>query len=535
MNWKRFVCLTLLLLLAVLLSAGCLTATGRKGTEKTIRYSAGAEPQTLDPRKSTGSVESAVEAQLFEGLTALDNNGQPVPAVAERWNISSDGLQYTFYLKSNARWSNGDAVTAHDFAYAWMTALSPELASEYAYQLYYIKNGEAFSKGEAGPDALGIRVLDDRTLEVTLEYPTAYFLSLLSFHTYYPVHKTTVAANPKWAAEPHTLISNGPFKITGWIHNSHISFSKNEFYWDAAKVKLSKLEFILTESSATEMAMFDNNQIDIGDNPPTHELPRLRRENQLTITPYLGTYYYSFNVSQAPFDNSNVRKAFSLAIDREAIIKNITKGEQQVAQAWIPYGLSDAVPGQDFRQVGGNYIPNLDVDEAKRLLAQAGYPDGKGFPQVTLIYNTSEAHKAIAEAVQEMWRNHLGVTVNLANQEWKVFLDNRHKGFYQVARHGWVGDYADPMTFLDMFTSDSGNNNSQYRNPAYDRLIRTAKAELDQQARMKVMHDAETMLFDDSVLAPLYYYTKIMMVKPNIKGYTRSVLGTLYFKEAYIE
>jgi len=535
MTWKKCCSLALVILLTASLLAGCSTPSNTaKQSEKVLRYSAGAEPRTLDPRKSTGTPDTTIEAQLFEGLTALDAKETAVPAVAERWDVSADGLKYTFYLRSNAKWSNGDAVTAHDFVYSWTTALSPDLASEYAYQLYYIKNGEAFNKGQVKAEDLGIKALDDRTLEVTLENPTAYFLTLLAFHTYYPVHKKTVEANSNWATDVKTMISNGPFAITNWVHNSKIEFIKNVHYWDAGKVKLTKLEFFLTDSSTTELAMFDNGQIDIGDNPPTTEFSRLKKENKLVIKPFLGTYFYSFNVTSPPFDNIKVRKAFSLAINREAIINNITKGEQKAALSWIPPGLQDS-KAADFRQIGGNFLKDNDIETAKQLLAEAGYPGGKGLPPITLIYNTNEMHKAIAEAVQEMWKKQLGVTVVLANQEWKVFLDNRHKGFYQIARNGWIGDYADPMTFLDMFMSDSGNNEAQYKNPEYDKLVAFAKSTGDLALRQKALHDAEKLLFDDAVFAPIYFYTRPSVIKPGVKGYIRSVLGTLYFKEAYIE
>ncbi|WP_312522055.1 peptide ABC transporter substrate-binding protein [Anaerospora sp.] len=534
MPWKKYCVFALVALLTTSLLAGCGTASNTGKSEKILRYGAGAEPRTLDPRKSTGTPDSTIQAQLFEGLTALDQKENVVPAVAQSWDVSADGLTYTFHLRANAKWSNGESVTAHDFIYSWTTALSSDLASEYAYQLYYIKNGEAFNKGQAKATDLGLKALDDRTLEVTLEDPTAYFLTLLAFHTYYPVHKKTVEANPKWAADAKTIIGNGPFAITTWIHNSKIEFVKNAHYWDADKVKLSKLEFFLTDSSTTELAMFDNGQLDMGDNPPSTEFSRLKKENKLVITPYLGTYFYSFNVTAPPFDNSKVRKAFSLAVNREAIIQNITKGEQKAALSWVPFGVPD-LDGTDFRQNGGNYLRDNNIETAKQLLAEAGYPSGQGLPQITLIYNTNEMHKAIAEALQEMWKKNLGVTVEIANQEWKVFIENRHKGFYQLARNGWLGDYADPMTFIDIFMSNSGNNEAQYKNPAYDKLVDLAKSTPDLSVRQKALHDAEKLLFDDAVLLPLYFYTKPAAVNPKVKGYSRSVLGTLYFKEAYIE
>lgn len=530
---NKLLVLTLILALVASLTAGC--ATGTKPAGKYLRYSAGTEPETLDPRKSTGSPEAIVEAQIFEGLTVLGENDAPAAGVAEKWELSADGLTYTFTLRATAKWSNGDPVTAHDFEYAWKTALSPALGSKYAYQLFYLKNGENYNKGQATADAVGVKALDDRTLKVTLEKPTPYFLTLTAFHTYYPVHKKTAAANDKWAADPKTLIGNGPFKVTGWIHNSKIEFAKNEHYWDAAKVKMAKMEFNLTDSATTELAMFENNQIDMGGNVPPSEIPRLLKEGKLKIYPLLATYFYSFNVTKPPFDNVKVRKAFTLAINRDAIIQNITRAGQKPALAWVPPGLADAAQGSDFRQAGGDFFADNDVATAQRLLAEAGYPGGQGLPPVTLIYNTSEGHKAIAEAVQEMWRKNLGVGVTLTNQEWKVFINTRTKGDYQVARHGWTGDYLDPMTFLDMFVSDSGTNDALYKNPVFDDLVMRAKETNDQSLRLRLMHLAEKVLMDDAVIAPVYYYTNATLVKPNVKGYVRSITGIYFFKEAYVE
>ena len=528
---RIFAVLTVLILVAALLTAGCTSKSG----PKYLRYSVGTEPETLDPRKSTGIPEATVEAQLFEGLTTLDAKNLPVPAMAEKWEVSPDGLKYKFHLRPGVKWSNGDPVTAYDFEYAWKTTLSPELGSKYAYQLFYVKNGEAYNQGLTTADQVGVRALDDKTLEVVLEKPTAYFLSLTAFHSLYPVPRRVVEANPKWAAEPKTLIGNGPFKLSSWTHNSRIELVKNEQYWDAAKVKMPRLDFILTESSSTEIAMFDNGQIDMGENVPPAEYPRLQQKGYLKISPYLGTYFFAFNVTQPPFDNVKVRQAFNLALDRQAIIANITKGQQKPALAWIPPGLADIAPGSDFRQIGGDFFRDRDIDTAKKLLAEAGYPEGRGLPPVELIYNTNDVHKAIAEAVQEMWRKNLGVPVSLANQEWKVFINNRSKGAYQIARHGWIGDYADPMTFIDMFDSASGNNDSQYKNSRYDNLVRLAKSTIQPEIRMKAMHEAEKLLLDDAVIAPLYFYTRVTVAKPNVKGYYHSVLGHVYFKEAYLE
>jgi len=525
--------LLIIIVFCVSLLGGCGWFGGKSGA-KYLRYAVGAEPETIDPRKSTSLAASTVEAQLFEGLTAMDSDNKPISAMAERWVVSADGLKYVFYLRSNAKWSNGEPVTAQDFEYAWKSTLSPELASSYAYQLFYLKNGEAYNTKKAGADQVGVKAVGDYVLEVTLEKPTPYFLSLTAFHTYYPVNKKAVT-NEKWASDPKTIIGNGPFMMTNWVHDNKMEFVKNENYWDAAKVKMAKMDIILVDSNSTVLTMFENGQLDMAENAPTTEIPRLLKEGKLKIFPFLATYYYTFNVSQPPFDNPKVRKAFSLAIDRQSIINRILQAEQKPALALVPNGLPDISAGEDFRDKGGNYFQDNDIAAAQKLLTEAGYPGGKGLPPVTLLYNTSESHKMIAEAVQEMWKKNLGVTVQLSNQEWKVFLDNLDKRNYQVARDSWIGDYADAMTFIDLFESDGGNNTPGYKNSTYDALVKTAKSTPDQASRIAAMHQAEQILLDDAVIAPIYFYTNPVLIKASVKGYIRSILGTVYLKEAYIE
>lgn len=537
MNWRKSLALLLVIVFAVSI-AGCGGSnTSSKPTEKTLRVAIGAEPELLDPRRSTGIPETMVENQIFEGLVTRDGTSPAVPGVAEKWEVSADGLKYKFILRANAKWSNGDPVTAHDFEFAWKTTLSPELGSKYADQLYYLKNGQAYNKKQVGADQVGVKALDDRTLEVTLEKPTAYFLNLLSFHTYFPVHKKTVEANASWAADPKTLISNGPFKMAAWAHNSKIELVKNDNYWAKDKVKSNKIDLILSDSATTVLTMFENNQIDAAENPPppAAEIPRLLKENKMKILPYLGTYYYTLNVTKAPLDNVKVRKALALALDRQALIATLTKSGEKPAMAWVPFGLNDAKPGEDFRKVGGDYFKDKDIETAKKLLAEAGYPDGKGLPPITILYNTSEQHKGIAEAIQEMWKKNLNIQVNLTNQEWKVYLQTRTQGEFQVARSGWIGDYVDPMTFMDMMTSDSGNNHSKWKNAEYDKLVRQAQSTLDQNIRTKAMHDAEKILFDEMPIVPIYFYTSRVLEKSTVKGMLRYVDGAVLMKEAYLE
>lgn len=530
MSYKKLLAVILAMMMLVTLGAGCRKSGSN---EPVLRYALEAEPATLDPAKSTAIPESLVEAQIFEGLVRLDAKDQPAPGVAEKWDVSADGMKYVFYLRPNAKWSNGEPVTAQDFEFAWKRALSPELASENAYMLFPLKNGQAYNEKKAAADQVGVKAVNDRTLEVTLEKPAAYFVSLMAFHAFYPVHQKTVTASPdKWATDVSTLIGNGPFKISNWVHIGKIEFVKNDNYWDAAAVKLKKMEWPISDSQTTRLTLVENNQADMMVEPPVVEHDRLAQAGLLKISPYLGVYYYVFNTQQAPFNDPKVRKAFAMAINREPLVKNVIKGGKQPAYAWVAPGLVNAATGKDFREEGGNYAVE-DAALAKKMLAEAGYPDGRGLPPVTILFNTGEMHKSIAEAIQEMWKKNLGVSVNLTNQESKVFLESRTQGAFQIARASWVGDYADPMTFMDVF-KDAGND-AKYSSQAYNRLVQQAQSTNDQKIRMQAMHDAERILFDDAVIIPIYYTTQPFVVKPYVKGYFWSVLGIADFKTAFIE
>ncbi len=530
MSHKKILAVILALTMLTTLAAGC-GPSGSNG--QVFRYALEAEPATLDPAKSTAIPESLVQLQIFEGLTRLDAKDQPAPGVAEKWEVSPDGLKYVFYLRTDAKWSNGEPVTAHDFEFAWKRALSPEVASENAYMLFPVKNAQAYNEKKVTADQVGVKAIDDHTLEVTLEKPTAYFLSLVAFHAFYPVHQKTVTANPDtWAIHVNTLVSNGPFKVANWVHNGKIEFVKNDQYWDAAAVKLAKMEWPIVESQTTRLILVENNQVDMMVEPPVVEHDRLNRAGLLKISPYLGIYYYVFNTQAPPFDNVLVRKAFALATSREILVKNIVKGGKQPAYAWVAPGLVNPATGRDFREEGGNYAAE-DAALAKKLLAEAGYPDGNGLPPITILFNTGEMHKAIAEAIQEMWKQNLGVSVTLTNQESKVFLESRTQGEFQIARASWIGDYADPMTFMDVF-KDTGND-ARYNNPAYNLLVEQAQSTIDQQVRMRALHEAEKILFDDAVIIPIYYTTQPYVAKPYVKGYFWSVLGLADFKAAFIE
>jgi oligopeptide transport system substrate-binding protein len=528
---KKLLALLLAVFSLAAITAGCGGKTA--STDQVLRYVLEAEPATLDPAKSTGIPESLVELQIFEGLTRLDAKDQAVPGVAEKWDVSPDGMKYTFHLRTDAKWSNGDPVTAKDFEFSWKRALAPETASENAYMLFPLKNAEAYNGKKATADQVGVKAINDTTLEVTLEKPTAYFLSLAAFHAFYPLPEKVVTANPdNWASEVSTLIGNGPFKLSVWEHNSKMEFVKNDKYWDTKAVKLTKMEWPVSDSQTTRLALIENNQADMMVEPPTPDYDRLTQSSLLKVSPYLGEYYYVFNTTKAPFDNPKVRKAFSMAINREALVKNVIKGGKKPAYAWVSPGLINPATNKDFREEGGNLVTE-DLTAAKQLLAEAGYPDGKGLPPITILYSTSELHKSIAEAIQEMWKKNLGINVDLTNQETKVFLASRHQGSFQIARASWIGDYADPMTFIDVFRDP--DNDAKYNNPAYNKLVAQAQSTNDQKIRMQIMHDAEKLLLEEAVVIPIYYTTQPYIAKPYVKGYFWSVLGLADFKTAYIE
>lgn len=535
MKFNKFLMAVSTAALVLGLSVGSMAAAPQMAKSQVLKYNLGAEPEVLDPAKSTGITESVIQYNVFEGLVRLDARNNPVPAVAESWTVSKDGLTYTFKIRKNAKWSDGSAVTANDFEYAWKRLLNPTTASEYAYQAYYLKNGEAYNTGKiTDANQVGVKAKDAHTLVATLQSPTSYFLPLLAHTSLLPVKKSIAEGNAKWANDPKTFIGNGPFKMTKWEHNAAIDLVPNPNYWNKKAVKLSKIAVTLVDNPTTELTMFETNQIDFGDNPPTTEMARLKKEGKVKIGAYIGTYYYSFNVKDPVLKNANVRKALTLAIDRQKIVDFITQGGQEPAMAFVPGGMSDIKKTDDFREVGGSYFKDANFKTAKELLAKAGYPDGKGFPTLSILYNTSENHKKLAEAVQEMWKKNLGINVTLRNEEWGVYLTSKDTLNYQVARAGWIGDYPDAMTFMDMFVTDGGNNDTGWSNKKYDELIAKAKSSSDPKVRIKAMHDAEKILMNAYPIAPIYFYTRPYLLKPWVHDVLRSSLGYVEFTKAWI-
>lgn len=506
--------------------------------QQTFTYNMGADPETLDPNKATENVGFTVLANTFEGLTRLGDKDEPIPAVAEKWDISEDGTKYKFYLREDAKWSDGKTVTAYDFEYSWKRAVDPETASDYAYMLYYIKNAEKINNGELPVDDLAVKVIDERTIEVTLEGPCSWMLTMFAFATYSPVRQDIIENDPEtWALNFENLVTNGPFFVDSWRHNDRLRLLPNEHYWDKQRVKLDEVTITLINEESTALGAFDAGDVDAVDGVPVAEIPRLLAEEpDFYILPALGTYYYVFNNTAQPFDNEDIRKAFALAIDRRAIVETVTLGGQVPATGFVPFGMR--VIGKDFRKEGKDYgiDPNAAlVEEAKELLAKAGYPDGEGFPEVTLKYNTTEAHKRIAEAIQEMWKKNLNIDVNLENTEWRVHLNNLDNGNFQVGRIGWSSDYSHPMSFLDMWISGSGNNYAQWKSTELDDYIKTAKTTPSEEEAVDSLHKAEDVLMERMTIMPIYYNTEPELVKGYVKNWRKSVLGYMFFDEAYIE
>ncbi|NHM32946.1 ABC transporter substrate-binding protein [Neobacillus terrae] len=501
-----------------------------------MRVNINSEPFSLNPGLANDATSGGVLLQTFEGLTRIDKDGKPQPAMAEKITHSDDLKTYTFKLR-DAKWTNGDPVTAEDFVYAWKWALDPKNESQYAYQLYYVKGAQAINEGKAGADTLGIKAVDDKTLEVQLENPTPYFLELTAFYTYFPVNHTVAAKNPKWYAEAGAdYVSNGPFKMTGWSHQDKITLEKNDQYWDKDSVKLTKVEMYMINDPNTELSMFDNGELDWAGSPfgtlPTDALKQLKDDGKLNVKPIAGTYWFKFNTEKPPLNNVNIRKALSYAINRQAIVDNITQGGQIPAMA--------AVPPSMIKENKKGYYKDNDVEKAKEYLKKGleelGLKDAKDLPPITVSYNTSEAHQKIAQAIQDMWKSNLGIDVKLDNAEWKVYIDKLHKGDYMVGRMGWLGDFNDPINFLELFRDkNGGNNDTKWENPEFKQLLADSAKESDASKRLDILKKAEAIFMDEMPVAPIYFYTNVWVKKDNLKDVVTSGLGDVQLKWAHFE
>jgi oligopeptide transport system substrate-binding protein len=501
---KRHFGIAAVALLLTVICAGC----GHSFQRADLVFLNGAEPESLDPALVTGQPEIRVVTGLFEGLLAYGTTlEKPLPGMAERWEISDDKLVYTFHIRHDARWSNGDPLTARDFYASWERALDPDTASDYSSQLYFIKNGKPFNEGKLKDfSQVGVKVIDDYTLQVTLENPTPFFLELCAFSTLSPVHMPTVQKYGDDWIKPGHIVCNGPYKLETWRVNDRIRLVKNPLYWDAANVRLNTIDLLPTSNAMTALNFYLLGEADLMMDKgltPVSLMSQLKRRADFHSASFLGTYFLRFNCSRPPFNDARVRKAFALVIDKQLLVDKITKAGEQPAGSFVPPGTPNYTrpPGLE-----------RDTDLARKLLAEAGFPGGRGFPHVSYLYATSDLNEKIAIEIQGMFSKELGVDVGLQKQEWKVYLNSMQQLDYDIARSSWVGDYADPNTFLNMFVTGDGNNETGWGNAAYDGFIDDAKREPDYGKRADTYRKAEVMLVDDdAVICPLYYYMGIQI------------------------
>lgn len=549
MKMKRFLVLTLAFCMVFTLAA-CGGGGGKEadaGFEMSICIAS--EPMTIDPQLNS-SVDGANMIQhMFEGLMKWkdDGNGNAVltEGQAASYEISDDGLVYTFKLRDDLAWSDGQPVKASDFVYGWQRLVDPATAADYNYMIDgIVVNATEIIAGEKDPSELGVKALDDSTVQITITNALPFFIEICAFPATYPVRQDMIEkGGDQWTFDPATYIGNGPYKMSEWKHNSYIKMVKNDKYYDYANLGPDSIKFALMDDDNAKLAAFKSGELLHIWNPPLDETQALLASGELIAADYIGTYYVCFNVEADPFDDPRVREAFSLVIDRNYIVEQVTGTGEVPATGFVPSGVSDAAgPGaDDFRTVGGDYYSvdpadyKANCDKARALLAEAGYPNGEGFPIVDYLYNTMDLHQSIAEALQNMWQTELGVTVTLTNQDWGVFMETRKNHDFVIARNGWIADYNDPIQFLDQFVTGGGNNDSNYNNSKYDAEIAKVKSGKTPEERFKAMHEAEDVLFADRVIAPVFFYTQPYMQSEKVKGMYYTPLGYFFFMYCTLE
>ena len=509
------------------------TGEGGLAAEQVLNVNIKAEPPSLHPGTSTDTTSSAVLDQVFEGLTRMNLDGEPEEAMAESIEVSEDGLTYTFKIREDAKWSNGDPVTAEDFEYAWKWVLDPENPdADYAYLLYVIKGAQDAKENGASLDDIGVTVEDEKTLVVELEQPTDYFLELTAFTTFYPLNKNVVSEDAEWHLDAgDTYVTNGPFTLVSWDHNDKVVLEKNEDYWDAETVKLEQITMHMINDESTALQMYESGELDwIGDpldSIPLAAIQTMKDAGELSIADRTGLYYYTVNHEDEILGNANIRKALALAIDRQAIIDNITQKEEKPAMALVPPAM--------FPENESGFFNDGDIEQAKEYL-QAGLDELglDSLPSISLSYNTDEGHAAIAQAVQDMWNKNLDINVELNNEEWNVYLNSLSEGDYQLGRIGWISDYNDASSFLEIFETVGGNNYTNWENEEYQALIKEARAELDSDKRQEIMQEAEKVFMEELPIIPVYFYTNTYAKKDYLQGVEALPVGGFNLKWAYI-
>lgn len=516
-------------------STGTPVSTG----DKELAVQVGPNPETMDPALNSAVDGGNMLLHAFECLLVVGEDGTLQPGQAETWETSEDGLTWTFHLRDGLKWSDGTDLTANDFVYSWKRVCDPEVAAPYAETvLSMVKGYDDAIKGDI--DALAVTAPDDNTLVVELSNPCTYFGSLAAFATLSPVQQATIEANgDAWAVAPETYVSNGPFYMTEWVPGSHITFSKNPNYWNVDAIKLDRLKFMLIEDSNAAYSAYQTGEVLMIKDVPTEEIPSLTGTDEFHVEPIIGTYYVVLNQNEEVFQDEKVREALNLAIDREYVANTLMQGTYSPASNFIGPGWvdTDGTEFVDNANGGKGYIDNSDykgnLEKAKQLLADAGYPDGEGFPSIAYTTNDASYHKVVAEYLQQAWAE-LGIDLQVNIVEWASFTPLRRAQEYDVARNGWVGDYSDPSNMLEVLYSTNGNNDGKYNSAEFDAALDLSRTTLDPKERSEALHNAEDILMKETGCLPIAYYNDFWLQSPKITGSWHSAYGYWHFMYADI-
>ena len=542
MKFKKMLAIFLSAALFVTAFAGC----GKKKADG-ITVQIGPNPETLDPALNSAVDGGNMLITLFETLLIIDQDNKVQPGQAEKYEVSPDGLTWTFTMRDGLKWSDGTELNAKDFEYTFKRIADTNVAAPYAETVIGMIEGYKDAIDSKNPEKLNVKASDDgKTLTIKLAYPCSYFDKIVAFGTMSPVQKATVEKNgDSWATKPETYVCNGPYTITEWTPSEKIVCKKNENYkggWDSSKIVNDKLTFLLLEDSSASYTAYTGGTAQLIKDVPTEEIPTLKKDkkDEFNVDPILGTYYLSMNLNKAPFNNKNVRKALSLAIDRDYVANTVMQGTYTPAYNYVGTGVDDVETGKFLENSkaangGKTYISEdykANLEEAKKALAEAGYPEGKGFPTITYSTNDAGYHKALAEYLQQVYKD-LGITMNIDIVDWSSFTPKRRAGEYEMARNGWVMDYNDASNMIELFYSSNGNNDGKYNNPAFDKAMNDSKV-ADKTAHFAALHEAEKIVSEDYGFIPVAYYNDFWLQSTSLKGTWHSPYGYWYLQYAYI-
>ena len=541
MKFKKMLAIFLSAALFVTAFAGC----GKKADGITVQI--GPNPETLDPALNSAVDGGNMLITLFETLLIIDQDNKVQPGQAEKYEVSPDGLTWTFTMRDGLKWSDGTELNAKDFEYTFKRIADTNVAAPYAETVIGMIEGYKDAIDSKNPEKLNVKASEDgKTLTVKLAYPCSYFDKIVAFGTMSPVQKATVEKNgDSWATKPETYVCNGPYTITEWTPSEKIVCKKNENYkggWDSSKIVNDKLTFLLLEDSSASYTAYTGGTAQLIKGVPTEEIPTLKKDkkDEFNVDPILGTYYLSMNLNKAPFNNKNVRKALSLAIDRDYVANTVMQGTYTPAYNYVGTGVDDVETGKFLENSkaangGKTYISEdykANLEEAKKALAEAGYPEGKGFPTITYSTNDAGYHKALAEYLQKVYKD-LGITMNIDIVDWSSFTPKRRAGEYEMARNGWVMDYNDASNMIELFVSSNGNNDGKYNNPAFDKAMNDSKV-ADKTAHFAALHEAEKIVSEDYGFIPVAYYNDFWLQSTSLKGTWHSLYGYWYLQYAYL-